>query len=66
MRRRIDELFGLVGLGSAARGRYPHEFSGGQRRRISIACALAVQPDFIVAVSRSPRWTSISRRRSSI
>ncbi|HTI83422.1 MAG TPA: ABC transporter ATP-binding protein [Acetobacteraceae bacterium] len=48
-RRRIDELLGLVGLGSAARGRYPHEFSGGQRQRISIARALAPQPDFIVA-----------------
>jgi peptide/nickel transport system ATP-binding protein len=47
--RRIDELLGLVGLGSAARGRYPHEFSGGQRQRISIARALAPQPDFIVA-----------------
>ena len=48
-RRRIDELLGLVGLGSAAHGRYPHEFSGGQRQRISIARALAPQPDFIVA-----------------
>src|ERR1700722_5022687 len=47
--RRIDELLGLVGLGSAARGRFPHEFSGGQRQRISISRALAPEPDFIVA-----------------
>ncbi len=29
--------------------RYPHELSGGQRQRVSIAGALVLEPDFIVA-----------------
>jgi peptide/nickel transport system ATP-binding protein len=48
-RARIAELLDTVGLSPKAAQRYPHEFSGGQRQRISIARALAVKPDFIVA-----------------
>jgi peptide/nickel transport system ATP-binding protein len=48
-RSRTDELLNIVGLSPKAAQRYPHEFSGGQRQRISIARALAVKPDFIVA-----------------
>jgi peptide/nickel transport system ATP-binding protein/oligopeptide transport system ATP-binding protein len=48
-RRRIVELLDLVHLPADAAERFPHEFSGGQRQRLSIARALAVAPTFVVA-----------------
>ena len=48
-RAEANRLLEMVGLTESFAGRYPHQLSGGQARRIGVARALALSPKLIVA-----------------
>jgi peptide/nickel transport system permease protein len=48
-KRRVLELFDVVGIARNRARAYPHELSGGMRQRVMIAMALLLDPEVIIA-----------------
>ncbi len=46
--RRVQAALRDAGLPDTITSRFPHEFSGGQRQRLAIARAIALEPEFIL------------------
>ena len=48
-RRRVAEMFDLVGIDAKRFKEYPHQFSGGMRQRAIIAMSLILKPALVIA-----------------
>lgn len=48
LRSRVEELAHLTGLPDHLLSRYPHQLSGGQKARVGIARAIALDPKFLI------------------
>ena len=48
IRARCEELAGLVGLPLDLLDRFPHQMSGGQKARVGIARAIALDPELVI------------------
>ena len=46
---RVDEILTMVGIPTARKNEYPHQFSGGMKQRVVIAMALVCEPELVIA-----------------
>ena len=47
--KRVSDVLEMVGIPSARKNDYPHQFSGGMKQRVVIAIALVCEPDLLIA-----------------
>jgi peptide/nickel transport system ATP-binding protein len=48
VRKRVEEMMGLVGLARRFYDSYPNQLSGGQRQRVAVARALIMRPEVVI------------------